>query len=59
MKGVFKVHPYERSVFHFTDHSKQKDICIRYEDYDFSGPISLTNIETGNDLSVRLRNQVD
>ena len=56
LKGVFKILPYEKSIFHFTDHTKTKDICVWYEEYDYSGPISLTNIDTGTDIQIRLWN---
>jgi len=59
LKGMFKVHPYEKSVFHWTDSSKLKEICIRYEEYEFSGPIALSQIEAGTEIVLRLKNQID
>lgn len=59
MNGVFKVIPFEKSVFHWTEVNKPKEICIWYEGFEFSGPIALNQIDMSSELSIRLKNQTD
>ena len=55
-KGLFKIFGYESSVFHWNDASKPHNICIKIEEYEFSGDIKIDDI---GELNVRLRSSID
>ena len=53
---MFKVYPCETSSFHWTDHSKPKEINVKFQDHEYSGAIRIDSI---GEMVVRLRGQFD
>jgi len=53
---LFKVYPYETSVFHWTDSKQEKTVNFRLEDFEFSGQF---NIDTIGETTIRLRSSLD
>lgn len=51
-RGLFKIFPYESTVFHWTDSLKPQEVSLKLEGYEFSGNLKLDTI---GELLIRLK----
>ena len=54
--GSFKIFPLETSVFHWTDASKELEVCVTLDEHEFSGNLRIDGI---GEFNLRLKSTQD
>lgn len=56
LRRIFKIYPHETSVFHWTDCRKEALVCVKLEEFEYSGSFRIDSI---GEFTMRLRASYD